>query len=67
VDAFCARLLQMQPPARILLLSDAVDSTFAARLGMGWLSATATPRQEIINRVRAALAGQSGELPHGSV
>jgi signal transduction histidine kinase len=67
VDAFCARLLQMQPPARILLLSDAVDSTFAARLGMGWLSATATPRQEIINRVRAALAEPSGELPHGSV
>jgi hypothetical protein len=66
-DAFCARLLHMQQPGRILLLSDAVDGAFAARHGMGWLSATATPRQEIIKRVRAALAEPSGELPHGSV
>lgn len=67
VDAFCARLLKMQHPVRILLLTDAVDSAFAARYGMGWLSATATPRQEVINRVQATLADPSGELPHGSV
>ncbi len=67
VDAFCAGLLSLQMPARIVLMSDAFDAGFASRQGMGWLSATATPRQEIINRVRAMLADQNGGLNHGSV
>jgi signal transduction histidine kinase len=67
VDAFCARLLQLQQPQRILLLSDAVDAAFAAQQGMGWLSASATPRQDIINRVRSVLADSGGGKRHGRV
>jgi signal transduction histidine kinase len=66
-DAFCTQLLRLQQPARILLLSDALDAGFAERHGMGWLSASAAPRQEIINRVRSLLADPSGALPHGPV
>jgi hypothetical protein len=65
-DIFCARLLDMQAPDRIVLMSDSLDASFASRHGMGWLSATATPRQEFINKVRAVLADQSGGLTHGS-
>jgi hypothetical protein len=66
VDAFCAHLLRLQPPARMVLLSDALDTGFAEHHGMGWLSATATPRQEMINRVRSILADPSRGLTHGS-
>ncbi len=66
-DAFCAGLLRMQAASHIVLMSDAIDAGFAARHGMGWLPATATPRQELINRLRSTLAGQNGELPHGHV
>ena len=66
-DTFCTHLLSLQVAGRIVLMSDAVDAGFAARHGMGWLSAAATPRQQVINRVRATLADPSGGLPHGSV
>ncbi len=66
-DAFCTRLLQMQQAERILLLSDALDGAFAARHGISLVSASATTRHEIINQVRAALSGPSGDIPHGHV
>lgn len=64
-DAFCTRLLQMQQAERIFLLSDAVDGAYAASHGMGWLSASAARRQEIINQVRTALTPKSGASTHG--
>jgi len=65
VDVFCAGLLTLQTAARIVLMSDALDAGFASRHGVGWLSATATPRQELINRVRAMLAEHNEGLTHG--
>jgi signal transduction histidine kinase/CheY-like chemotaxis protein len=66
-DTFCAQLLGLQVPARMLLLSDALDAGFAARHGMGWLSASRAPRQEITHRVRSLLADPNQGLPHGLV
>jgi hypothetical protein len=66
-DAFCISLLRLQQPARILLMSDALDEGFAAHHDLGWLPAAAAPRQEIINRVRSTMANKNEELPHGSV
>jgi len=65
VDVFCAGLLTLQTAARIVLMSDALDAGFASRHGVGWLSATATPRQELINRVRVMLAEHNEGLAHG--
>lgn len=66
-DTFCAQLLRLQEAGRMVLLSDALDAGFAQRHGMCWLSATATPRQEMINQVRSLLAHQKEGLPHGIV
>jgi signal transduction histidine kinase len=66
-DTFCAQLLGLQVPARMVLLSDALDAGFATRHGMDWLSASRTPRQEITHRVRSMLADPNQGLPHGRV
>ena len=66
-DVFCTRLLHMLAPQRIILLSDALNAGFAALYGMGWLSVTAAPRQEIINQVGAMLTDKRGGLGHGSI
>lgn len=55
-DDFCARLQHMLAAQRIILMGDSLNPGFAARYGMGWLSATSTPRQEIIGKVSAVLA-----------
>jgi signal transduction histidine kinase len=66
-DTFCTRLQHLLAPRRIVLVSDALDAGYASRHGMGWLSATASPRQEIINQVGALLADQRGGLSHGAI
>jgi hypothetical protein len=66
-DDFCARLQQLLAPGRIILVSDALDAGFAARHGMGWLSATAASRQDIIHSVSALLTPTSKGLADGAV
>lgn len=51
-DAFCMHLSQMLEPQRIILMSDAINATFASRHGIGWLSASASSRQEVLKLVR---------------
>jgi hypothetical protein len=45
----------MLTPQRVILLSDSLNSAFAARYGMGWLSSTKATRQEVILRAKALL------------
>jgi signal transduction histidine kinase len=52
---FCTRLKHMLTPQRVILLSDSLNSAFAARYGMGWLSSTKATRQEVILRAKALL------------
>ena len=66
-DLFCSGLLRILAPQRIALLGDALNAGFAARYGMGWLSTTAAPRQEIINQVGAMLADKREGLGHGAI
>jgi signal transduction histidine kinase len=49
---FCNRLKHMLAPQRVILVSDSVNSAFAARYGMGWLSAAKTTRLEVMGRVK---------------
>jgi len=64
---FCARLQQLLAPQRVLLISDALNAGFAARYGMGWLSATMATRQEIMGTVGALLAGKNKGLGDGAI
>jgi signal transduction histidine kinase len=57
-DVFCSTLVQWQLSAPMILISDAIDQGFASRYGMGWISAEATSKQELVKRVRSVLAGQ---------
>ena len=66
-DLFCSGLLRMLAPKRIALMGDALNADFASRHGMGWLSATASPRQAIINQVGAMLADQREGRGHGAI
>ncbi len=66
-DLFCTGLLRMVAPHRIALMGDALNASFASRHGMGWLSATASPRQEIIHQVGAMLADKQGGGGHGTI
>jgi DNA-binding response OmpR family regulator len=49
---FCNRLKHMLAPQRVILVSDSVNSAFAARYGMGWLSAAKATRMEVMGRVK---------------
>ena len=66
-EEFCERLQQMLASRRIILMSDALNAGFAARYGMGWLSATAATRQEISVTVSALLADASKGLGDGGI
>jgi Histidine kinase-, DNA gyrase B-, and HSP90-like ATPase len=55
---FCNRLKHMLTPQRVILMSDSLNSVFAARYGMDWLSATKATRLEVMGRVRALLSKQ---------
>jgi signal transduction histidine kinase len=66
-EEFCARLQQMLTARRIILMSDSLNAGFAARYSMGWLSATATMRQEIMAAVSALLADTSKGPGDGSI
>lgn len=66
-DVFCAGLLDMLQPKHIVLMSDAMNAGFASRHGMGWLSASASPRQEVIRLIDAILKNQNEGSVHGSV
>jgi signal transduction histidine kinase len=65
-DDFCARLQNMLVAQRIVLVSDSLTPAFAARYGMGWLSSTSTPRQELIDKVSAVLVEKSKGSADGS-
>jgi hypothetical protein len=66
-DVFCAGLLDMLQPQHIVLMSDAMNAGFASRHGMGWLSASASLRQEVIRLIDAILKNQNEGSVHGSV
>jgi hypothetical protein len=66
-DDFCADLQQMLAPQRVILMSDSLNAGFAARYGMGWLSATAVPRHEIMATVSALLADTSKGSGNGAI
>jgi len=66
-DDFCTRLQDMLAAQRVILISDSLNASFAARYGMGWLSATVTPRQQIIGSVSALLADKSIGLRDGAI
>jgi hypothetical protein len=55
---FCNRLKHMLTPQRVIVMSDSLNSAFAARYGMGWLSATKATRLEVVGRARALLNKQ---------
>ncbi|WP_296509929.1 hybrid sensor histidine kinase/response regulator [Rhodoferax sp.] len=59
-DDFCACLQRQLTPARVLLVSDALNAGFAARYGMGWLAASGVKRQDMQASVAAILA-QTGK------
>jgi signal transduction histidine kinase len=66
-DIFCSTLVKFQLPAPMILISDAIDEGFALRYGMGWISADATPKQELVKRVSSALTGQIQGGSHGGL
>jgi len=66
-DDFCTRLQYMLEAQHVILISDSLNASFAARYGMGWLSATVAPRQQIIGSVSALLADKSRGLRDGAI
>lgn len=66
-DAFCRHLSQVLAPQRILLMSDAINATFASRHGIGWLSASASTRQEVVQMVRDKITQNIGGQSHGDL
>jgi hypothetical protein len=66
-DAFCRQLSQVLAPQRIILMSDAINATFASRHGIGWLSASASTRQEVVQMVRDIVTLNTGGRSHGDL
>lgn len=64
-DAFCAGLQRLVKPGGLMLVSDAVDAAFAARLNLPWVGRSAQVRQALQQAVRQALdvASPTGKFP----
>jgi signal transduction histidine kinase len=54
-EPFCVALKKAAQGQRVLLYSDAIDDTFANRMGLAWLRKSATSRAALLAAVRNAL------------
>lgn len=55
-DAFCSALQRLVKPGGLLLVSDAVDASFALRQGLPWVGRSAQARIDLQQAVRVALS-----------
>lgn len=55
-EPFCAALKQVAQGRAVLLYSDAMDASFASRMGLTWLRKSSTSRSALLDAVRGALA-----------